>query len=140
MAADRGGDRDRTGAGARHLHAAAAVRAGHRSGAATGGDRRAPHPLGLRWSRSDVGLALCARRPLAILRGHRGHPVLNDLRTRVFAHVQRLGVGYFDRTKAGRIIARADRDVDTLEPLLIQAPPNFSRPCCAFAFPASFYG
>ncbi|EQB02245.1 hypothetical protein L288_16930 [Sphingobium quisquiliarum P25] len=51
--------------------------------------------------------------------------VLNDLRTRVFAHVQRLSVGYFDRTKAGRIIARADRDLDTLEPLLIQGPPEF---------------
>ncbi|NIJ38512.1 ATP-binding cassette subfamily B protein [Sphingopyxis panaciterrae] len=51
--------------------------------------------------------------------------VLNDLRARVFAHVQTLSVGYFDRTKAGRIIARADRDVDTLEPLLIQGPPEF---------------
>jgi ATP-binding cassette subfamily B protein len=51
--------------------------------------------------------------------------VLNDLRIRVFAHVQSLSVGYFDRTRAGRIIARADRDVDTLEPLLIQGPPEF---------------
>lgn len=51
--------------------------------------------------------------------------VLNDLRARVFAHVQTLSVGYFDRTKAGRIIARADRDVDMLEPLLIQGPPEF---------------
>lgn len=51
--------------------------------------------------------------------------VLNDLRTRVFIHVQTLSVGYFDRTKGGRIIARADRDVDTLEPLLIQGPPEF---------------
>lgn len=51
--------------------------------------------------------------------------VLNDLRVQVFAHVQRLSVGYFDRTKAGRIISRADRDVDTLEPLLIQGPPQF---------------
>ncbi|MBJ7439254.1 MAG: ABC transporter ATP-binding protein [Sphingopyxis sp.] len=51
--------------------------------------------------------------------------VLNDLRARVFAHVQTLSVGYFDRTKTGRIIARADRDVDTLEPLLIQGPPEF---------------
>lgn len=50
--------------------------------------------------------------------------VLNDLRTQVFVHVQTLSVGYFDRTKAGRIIARADRDVDTLEPLLIQGPPE----------------
>lgn len=51
--------------------------------------------------------------------------VLNDLRIRVFAHVQTLSIGYFDRTKAGRIIARVDRDVDTLEPLLIQGPPEF---------------
>lgn len=51
--------------------------------------------------------------------------VLNDLRARVFAHVQTLSVGYFDRTKAGRIISRVDRDVDMLEPLLIQGPPEF---------------
>jgi ATP-binding cassette subfamily B protein len=50
--------------------------------------------------------------------------VLADLRIRVFTHVQALSVGYFDRTKAGRIISRADRDVDTLEPLLIQGPPE----------------
>jgi len=51
--------------------------------------------------------------------------VLNGLRMRVFAHVQGLSVGYFDRQKAGRIISRVDRDVDTLEPLLIQGPPEF---------------
>jgi ATP-binding cassette, subfamily B, bacterial len=50
--------------------------------------------------------------------------ILNTLRTRVFAHVQSLSVRYFDRTKAGRIISRADRDVDTLEPLLVQGPPE----------------
>jgi ATP-binding cassette subfamily B protein len=50
--------------------------------------------------------------------------ILNDLRRRVFAHVQTLSVRYFDRTKAGRIVSRADRDVDTLEPLLIQGPPE----------------
>lgn len=50
--------------------------------------------------------------------------VLNALRSKVFAHVQALSVGYFDRTKAGRIISRADRDVDALEPLLIQGPPE----------------
>lgn len=50
--------------------------------------------------------------------------VLNDLRRRVFAHVQSLSVRYFDRAKAGRIVSRADRDVDTLEPLLIQGPPE----------------
>jgi ATP-binding cassette subfamily B protein len=51
--------------------------------------------------------------------------LLGAIRSRVFAHVQSLSVGYFDRTKAGRIISRADRDVDTLEPMLIQCPPQF---------------
>lgn len=50
--------------------------------------------------------------------------VLNTLRVRVFAHVQGLNIGYFDRAKAGRIISRIDRDVDTLEPLLLQGPPQ----------------
>ncbi|HEY6879604.1 MAG TPA: ABC transporter ATP-binding protein [Polyangiales bacterium] len=50
--------------------------------------------------------------------------ILNSLRSQVFAHVQTLSVRYFDRAKAGRIVARADRDVDTLEPLLIQGPPE----------------
>ncbi len=49
--------------------------------------------------------------------------VLNALRRQVFAHAQSLSVGYFDRAKAGRIISRVDRDVDRLEPLLIQGPP-----------------
>lgn len=50
--------------------------------------------------------------------------VLNALRVRVFAHVQGLSVSYFDQTRAGRIISRVDRDVDALEPLLIQGPPE----------------
>ncbi|MDF0732687.1 ABC transporter ATP-binding protein [Pseudomonas entomophila] len=50
--------------------------------------------------------------------------VLNALRVRVFAHVQALSVSYFDQTRAGRIMSRADRDVDALEPLLVQGPPE----------------
>jgi ATP-binding cassette subfamily B protein len=50
--------------------------------------------------------------------------VLNDLRVRIFEHIQALSVGYFDRTKAGRILSRADRDVDSLETLLVQGPPQ----------------
>ncbi len=50
--------------------------------------------------------------------------ILNKLRIRVFSHIQALSVRYFDQTKAGRIISRADRDIDTLEPLLVQGPPE----------------
>jgi ABC-type multidrug transport system fused ATPase/permease subunit len=48
--------------------------------------------------------------------------VVADLRVRIFAHLQTLSVRYFDRLQAGRIISRAERDVDTLEPLVAQLP------------------
>jgi putative ABC transport system ATP-binding protein len=77
-----------------------------------------------------AGLAACwvARFALAALSqylaGTAALTVIAQLRTRVFAHVQGLSIRYFDRAKAGRIVARVDRDVDSLEPLLIQGPPE----------------
>ncbi|BCM24327.1 ABC transporter ATP-binding protein [Methyloradius palustris] len=58
------------------------------------------------------------------LSGSAAIAILNNLRIKVFTHIQALSVRYFDQTKAGRIISRADRDIDTLEPLLIQGPPE----------------
>src|SRR5690606_36432285 len=75
--------------------------------------------LSLTWAARFV-LAGCSQ----YLAGSAAIRVLNDLRQRVFAHVQSLSVRYFDRTKAGRIVSRADRYVDSLEPLLIQGPPE----------------
>jgi len=51
-----------------------------------------------------------------------GVQVQDAIRRDVFDHVQRLSMRYFDRTKQGRIIARADRDVDTLEHLIFWGP------------------
>jgi ABC-type multidrug transport system fused ATPase/permease subunit len=51
-----------------------------------------------------------------------GIEVLHAIRKDVFDHVQRLHVRYFDRTKQGRIIARADRDVDALEHFIVWGP------------------
>ncbi len=51
-----------------------------------------------------------------------GVNVQDAIRRDVFDHVQRLSMRYFDRTKQGRIIARADRDVDTLEHLIFWGP------------------
>ena len=51
-----------------------------------------------------------------------GLAVLADLRNELFAHVQRLSMSYFDRTKEGRIIARIDRDVDALEEFVVWGP------------------
>lgn len=80
------------------------------------------------WLGAGLAISWVARFALAgvsqYIAGHAAIRVLNDLRVRVFAHVQALSVGYFDRTKAGRIISRVDRDVDSLEPLVIQGPPE----------------
>jgi ATP-binding cassette subfamily B protein len=41
--------------------------------------------------------------------------VLSDLRTRLFAHLQRLPASYFDRVPVGDVISRCTADVDTLD-------------------------
>ena len=43
---------------------------------------------------------------------------MNDLRLAVFEHIQRLSLNYFDKTHQGRIISRADTDIDSLDRVL----------------------
>ncbi|OWW20166.1 ABC transporter ATP-binding protein [Noviherbaspirillum denitrificans] len=82
----------------------------------------------LAWMAAGLALSWTARFLLSgvsqYLAGSAAIRILNELRVRVFAHVQALSVRYFDQTKAGRIISRADRDIDALEPLIIQGPPE----------------
>jgi ABC-type multidrug transport system fused ATPase/permease subunit len=47
-----------------------------------------------------------------------GLNIMNDLRLEVFRHIQRLSLNYFDKTQQGRIINRADSDIDALEQVL----------------------
>ena len=53
----------------------------------------------------------------AVLTGLLGQNVLRDLRHEVFAHLQRLSVGFFDRNPAGRLVTRVTGDVETLNEL-----------------------
>ncbi len=46
-----------------------------------------------------------------------GQRAMADLRRAVFAHVQGLRVGYFDRTPIGRIVTRVTNDIDTMSEL-----------------------
>lgn len=47
-----------------------------------------------------------------------GQRAMNDLRLAVFEHIQRLSLNYFDKTHQGRIISRADTDIDSLDRIL----------------------
>lgn len=53
----------------------------------------------------------------ALLTGLLGQRVMHDLRLEVFAHLQRLSVGFFDRNPAGRLLTRVTGDVETLNEL-----------------------
>ena len=44
-----------------------------------------------------------------------GQGMMNDLRLAVFQHIQLLSLSYFDKTHQGRIINRADSDIDALD-------------------------
>ncbi|WP_024930741.1 ABC transporter ATP-binding protein [Methylophilus sp. OH31] len=80
------------------------------------------------WMSAGMGLSWIVRFGVSglsqYLSGSAAVHILNSLRVQVFAHLQQLSMRYFDQTKAGRIISRADRDIDALEPLLIQGPPE----------------
>ena len=47
-----------------------------------------------------------------------GEGIMNDLRLAVFRHIQLLSLSYFDKTHQGRIINRADADIDGLDQVL----------------------
>ena len=51
------------------------------------------------------------------LTGHVAQKTLRDLRVRLFAHLQRLPLSYYDRTPLGDAISRCTADVDTVDTL-----------------------
>jgi ATP-binding cassette subfamily B protein len=52
------------------------------------------------------------------LTGWVGERILADLRNRLFGHLQRLSLGYFERNRAGVIISRLTNDVEALDQLV----------------------
>ena len=52
-----------------------------------------------------------------VLTARIGQHAMHDLRARVFARLQRLGVAYYDRTPVGRLMTRVTSDVEALNEL-----------------------
>jgi ABC-type multidrug transport system fused ATPase/permease subunit len=50
--------------------------------------------------------------------GWTGERILADLRNRLFRHLQRLSLGFYERNRAGVIISRLTNDVDALDKLV----------------------
>src|SRR5262249_52037649 len=52
------------------------------------------------------------------LTGGVGERILADLRMKLFGHLQRLSLGFFERNRAGVIISRLTNDVEALDQLV----------------------
>ncbi|GAA4748177.1 ABC transporter ATP-binding protein [Gordonia alkaliphila] len=73
----------------------------------------------LLWTALGIGLALVAAGALVaaintLLSARAGERVLYGLRIRSYAHLQRLGLDYYERELSGRIMTRMTTDVDAL--------------------------
>ncbi|MBI4617625.1 MAG: ABC transporter ATP-binding protein [Planctomycetes bacterium] len=58
-----------------------------------------------------------------------GYGVLAEVRKDLFAHVQRLSLDWFDRTREGKVLARIDRDVEALEGVVVWGPIELASAC-----------
>jgi len=79
--------------------------------------------LGAVWVASLVGLVLVLTQwavewGSALLAGRTGERVLYTLRLKIFAHLHRLGLDYYERELTGRIMTRMTTDVDALSTFL----------------------
>ena len=53
-----------------------------------------------------------------LMTGYVGHRILRDLRSNMFAHLNRLSLSFYDREEVGRIMSRVTSDVVTLQELI----------------------
>ena len=65
-----------------------------------------------------AGISYVAYRFQVLLISRIGESFLRDLRLRVFDHLQRLSMPFYDREKAGIIVSRMTSDVDSLQELV----------------------
>jgi ATP-binding cassette subfamily B protein len=82
-----------------------------------------PHDLGRLWwivaGYLAIGLVgLAAQSGETWLVGWSGERILTDVRSDLFAHIQGLELGYYERTRAGVLISRLTNDVEALQTLV----------------------
>jgi len=65
-----------------------------------------------------IVITAVAQRSQARVTGRLAARVMNDLRVRVFTHLQRLGLDYYTTEKAGVIMTRMTSDIENLQQLL----------------------
>ncbi|MCU1453305.1 MAG: putative transporter permease/ATP-binding protein [Acidimicrobiales bacterium] len=86
-----------------------------------------------------IGVAVVAffvDRVQIVLLSKVGEGFLRDMRVRVFDHLQRLSMPFYDREKAGVVVSRMTSDVDSLQELVQQGLLQFVASVLLIAFSA----
>jgi ATP-binding cassette subfamily B protein len=65
-----------------------------------------------------IGITALAQRSQVRVTGRLAARVMNDLRVKVFAHLQRLGLDFYTEEKAGVIMTRMTSDIENMQQLL----------------------
>ncbi len=65
-----------------------------------------------------IAITATAQRFQVMVTGRLAAWVMNDLRVKVFAHLQRLSLGFFTQEKAGVVMSRMTSDIENLQQLL----------------------
>ncbi|HET9689852.1 MAG TPA: ABC transporter ATP-binding protein [Acidimicrobiales bacterium] len=67
---------------------------------------------------ASIAVTAVAQRAMVRVTGRLAAGVMHDLRVRVFAHLQRLGLDFFTSEKAGVVMTRMTSDIENLQQLL----------------------
>ena len=67
-----------------------------------------------------LSLAFACRYGQTYIMQSTGQQVMVDIRMRIFSHIQRMSLAFFDRNPVGRLITRLTNDVDALNEFLTQ--------------------
>jgi ATP-binding cassette subfamily B protein len=75
---------------------------------------------------ATVALSSLAQRQQVRVTGRLAAWVMNDLRVKIFAHLQRLSLGFYTEEKAGVIMSRMTSDIENLQQLLQDGLASFA--------------
>ena len=65
-----------------------------------------------------AGVSFVSAAVQRLMTGYVGHRILRDMRSNMFAHLNRLSLSFYDREEVGRIMSRVTSDVVTLQELI----------------------
>jgi ATP-binding cassette subfamily B protein len=85
-----------------------------------------------------IGAHLVVARRRILFTGKLGQRLMNDLRIKLFTHLQRLSLDFYTRERAGRIMTRMTSDIPAMEQLIQEGVVNLAMQAATLVVVTSF--